>query len=260
MADGRFALVTGAAQGIGFATAKRFLELGFGGVLLLDRNGPKLREAAARLQRVEILEGDVLDLTLPKRAVQRAVEAFGGIDVLVNAAGSTERCGIDDTSPEAFERVFGINVRAPMFMMQEALAPMRKRGAGVIINVSSMLSHGGPPNLATYCASKSALNTLTKSAANTVKRQGIRVFAINLGWVLTEGEHATQTGIHGLPQNWAEDIGRRMPSGRLITADDVAGLMAFLVSPPAQMMTGAIIDYEQMPVGVFDAHPALGPE
>jgi NAD(P)-dependent dehydrogenase (short-subunit alcohol dehydrogenase family) len=260
MADRRFALVTGGAQGLGFAAAKRFLELGFGGVMLLDRNGPKLAEAAARLKplgRAEIITGDLMDLALAPRAVAAAVLAFGALDVLVNAAGNTERCGLDDTTPEAFERLFGVNVRAPLFLMQAAVQAMRSRRSGTIINVSSMLAHGGPPNLATYSASKAALNTMTRSAANTVKREGIRVFAINLGWVHSEGEQALQTGFHGLPQNWAEEIGRRMPAGRLIVPDDVAGLFEYLVSPSAQMMTGAIIDYEQMPAGAFDAHPAL---
>jgi NAD(P)-dependent dehydrogenase (short-subunit alcohol dehydrogenase family) len=260
MEDRRFALVTGGAQGLGFAAAKRFLKLGFGGVMLLDRNGPKLAEAAARLKplgRAEIITGDLMDLALAPRAVAAAVLAFGALDVLVNAAGNTERCGLDDTTPEAFERLFGVNVRAPLFLMQAAVQAMRSRRSGTIINVSSMLAHGGPPNLATYSASKAALNTMTRSAANTVKREGIRVFAINLGWVHSEGEQALQTGFHGLPQNWAEEIGRRMPAGRLIVPDDVAGLFEYLVSPSAQMMTGAIIDYEQMPAGAFDAHPAL---
>ena len=263
MADGRFALITGAAQGMGFAAAKRFLEMGFGGVMLLDRNGSKLKDSAAKLKplgRAEIFEGDLLDITLPARAVAAAAAAFGRLDVLVNAAGSTERCGLDDTTPEAYERLFSANVRAPLFMMQEAVKRMRPKRSGTIINVSSMLAYGGPPNLATYSASKSALSTLTKSVANTVKRDGIRAFAINLGWVLSEGEQALQTGFHGLPENWAEAIGKRMPAGRLIVPDDVAGLMAYLVSPSAQMMTGAVIDYEQMPAGVFDAHPALAPE
>ena len=263
MSDGRIALITGAAQGIGFATAKRFLEDGFGGVMLLDRNGRKLTDAATRLKalgRVDVIEGDLLDPTLAPRAVAAAEATFGRLDVLVNAAGNTERCGLEDTTAEAFERLFGVNVRAPLLMMQEAVKLMRPRKSGVIINVSSMLAHGGPPNLATYSASKAALCTLTKSVANAVKRDGIRAFAINLGWVLTEGEQALQTGFHGLPENWADEIGRRMPSGRLIVPDDVAGLMAYLVSPSAQMMTGAIIDYEQMPVGVYDAHPALAPE
>ncbi len=263
MADGRIALITGGAQGMGFAAAKRFLSEGFGGVMLLDRNGARLKEAAAKLAavgRVETLDGDLLDLELAARAVAATVSAFGRLDVLVNAAGSTERCGIEDTTPEAYERIFGVNVRAPLFMMQEAVKVMRERKAGTIINVSSMLAHGGPPNLSTYSASKAALCTLTKSVANAVKRDGIRAFAINLGWVHSEGEQALQTGFHGLPENWAEEIGRRMPAGRMIVPDDVAGLMSYLVSPSAQMMTGAIIDYEQMPVGVFDAHPALAPE
>jgi NAD(P)-dependent dehydrogenase (short-subunit alcohol dehydrogenase family) len=263
MSDGRIALITGGAQGMGFAAAKRFLEMGFGGAVLLDRNGPKLRGSAAELGalgRVETVEGDLLDVTLAARAVAAALQAFGRLDVLVNAAGNTERCGLDDTTPQSYERLFGVNVRAALFMMQEAVKPMRAQRSGVIINVSSMLAYGGPPNLSTYSASKAALNTLTRSVANTVKRQGIRAFAINLGWVHSEGEQALQTSFHGMPEDWAREIGRRMPSGRLIVPDDVAGLMAYLVSPSAQMMTGAIIDYEQMPVGVFDAHPALGPE
>lgn len=259
---GRVALVTGGAQGIGAAAARRFLADGFGGVVLVDRNAGKLlakQRDLASLGRVETVVGDLRDAALPGRAVAEAVKSFGRLDVLVNAAGNTERCGLDDTTPEAFDRLFEINVKAPLFMMQEAVQPMRSAGSGVIINVSSMLAHGGPPNLATYSASKAALVTLTKSVANTVKREGIRVFAINLGWVHTEGEQELQTAFHGLAEDWASDIGRRMPSGRLITPEDVAGLMAFLVSPPAQMMTGAVIDYEQMPAGTFDSHPALAP-
>ena len=262
MADGRYALVTGGAQGLGFAAAKRFLEEGFGGVMLLDRNGAKLAEAAESLRAlgpVQLLEGDLLDLSLAPRAVSATVSAFGRLDVLVNAAGNTERCGLDDTTPESFERLFGVNARAPFFLMQEAVKAMRPNRSGTIVNMSSMLSHGGPPNLTTYSASKAALNIMTRSAAHKVARDGIRIFAINLGWVHSEGEQALQTGFHGMPENWAEEIGRRMPAGRMIVPDDVAGLVAYLVSPSARMMTGAIIDYEQVPVGVFESHPALGP-
>ena len=259
----RVALVTGGAQGLGYAAAKRFLELGFSGVLLLDRNGPGLKEAARRLSALgpaEAFEGDLLDPALPARAVAAALSAFGRLDVLVNAAGNTERCGLDDTTPEAFDRLFSVNTRAPLFLMQEAAKVMRARRGGTIINVSSMLSYGGPANLTTYAASKAALNSRTRGVANSLTREGIRVFGINLGWVHSEGEQALQTGFHGLPENWAEEIGRRMPAGRMIVPEDVAGLFGYLVSPSAQMMTGAIIDYEQMPAGVFDAHPALASE
>ena len=263
MTQGRYALVTGGAQGIGFATARRFLDTGFDGVMLLDRNAEGLKDAAARLgvaKRVETIVADLMDVTAATRAVSHVINRFGRLDVLVNAAGNTERCGLDDTTPDSYERLFGVNVRAPLFMMQEAAKVMRPQRSGTIINVSSMLAYGGPPNLTTYSGSKAALNTMTRSAANAVKRDGIRIFGINLGWVHTEAEQALQTGFHGMPADWAEHIGARMPSGRLIRPDDVAGVIAFLVSPEAQMMTGAIIDYEQMPFGVFDAHPALAPE
>jgi NAD(P)-dependent dehydrogenase (short-subunit alcohol dehydrogenase family) len=255
----RVALITGGAQGLGAAGAKRFLQDGFD-VLLVDRNASKLAETANSLSdfgRIEILAGDLLDDALPAAVCAQAEKLFGRIDVLINAAGNTERCGLEDTTPEAFHRLFNINVKAPLFMMQAAAPIMKRRGQGTIINVASMLAHGGPPPLATYSASKGALVTLTKAAANTWKRDGIRVFAVNLGWVNTDGEHALQTGFHQQPQDWADHIGARMPSGRLISSDDVAGVFQFLASPSAQMMTGAVIDYEQMPIGVYDDHPAL---
>jgi NAD(P)-dependent dehydrogenase (short-subunit alcohol dehydrogenase family) len=123
-----------------------------------------------------------------------------------------------------------------------------------------MIAYGGLPNLASYSASKAALVALTKHAANTFKRDGVRTFCINLGWVNSEGERALQTGFHNLPEDWHVSFGKRMPAGRLIEPEDVAGLMAYLVSPSAQMMNGTVIDFEQMPVGAFDVHPALGPE
>jgi NAD(P)-dependent dehydrogenase (short-subunit alcohol dehydrogenase family) len=256
----RTALITGGAQGIGAAVAAKFLANGFSGVLLVDRNQEKLDSAQKRLGKgVEIYCGDLRDNQTPSNSIAKGIKAFGRIDVVVNAAGNTERCGIADTTPEAFARLFDVNVKAPLLMMQEAAKHMVPAKSGVIINISSMLAHGGPPNLATYSASKSALMTLSRNAANTFKRDGIRVFCVNLGWTLTDGEHELQTRFHKLPEDWATSIGGRMPFGRLITADDVAGLCAFLVSPPAQMMTGAVIDYEQMPIGTFDTHPALGP-
>ena len=256
----RTALITGGAQGIGAAVASRYLADGFSGVLLVDRNKDKLEATQKRLGKgAEIFAGDLRDLATVTGSVAKAVKSFGRLDAVVNAAGNTERCGITDTTPEAFDRLFEVNVRAPLFMMQEAAKHMVAAKSGVIINIASMLAYGGPPNLGTYAASKSALMTLSRNAANAFKRDGVRVFCVNLGWALTDGEHELQTGFHKLPQDWAEQMGKRMPFGRLISADDVAGLCAFLVSPPAQMMTGAVIDYEQMPVGTFDSHPALSP-
>jgi NAD(P)-dependent dehydrogenase (short-subunit alcohol dehydrogenase family) len=258
----RVAIITGGAQGIGFAAARSFLQNGFTDVLLVDRNAAGLESAKKRLEgkaRVSILAIDLAEDGAAKLIAAQAEKEFGRVDVLLNAAGNTERCGLEDTTPDSFYRLVDVNLKAPLFMMQ-AIAPLMKRqGQGTIINISSMLAYGGPPILATYAATKAGLVALTKNAANTWKRQGIRVFAINLGWVNSDGEHALQTGFHKQPQDWAKHIGARMPSGRLIDAEDVAGLIHYLTTPSAQMMTGAIIDYEQMPIGVYDDHPALGP-
>jgi NAD(P)-dependent dehydrogenase (short-subunit alcohol dehydrogenase family) len=259
----RIALITGGAQGIGAAAARQFLSDGFSGVVLLDRNAERLKveaKALSKLGAVEIFSADLRDDATPAKAVAFTLEKFGKLDVLVNAAGSTARGGIADATFDIYDTLFEVNVKAPLFLMQEAAKHMMAAKSGVIINVASMIAYGGPPNLVIYSASKAALVALTKHAANTFKRDGVRAFCINLGWVNTEGEHALQTGFHKLPEDWHEVIGKRMPAGRLILPEDVAGLFGYMVSPSAQMMNGAVIDYEQMPVGAFDAHPALGPE
>ncbi len=256
----KIALVTGGAQGIGKACALKFLELGFAGVVLVDRNAALLKRAAEDLSKsgkVEYLAADLRDESTPAKAVAYTVEKFGRIDVLINAAGSTARGGVGDTSRETLSILLDVNVKAPFFLMQEAARHMVAQGHGTIINIASMIGYGGPPNLGAYSASKAALMTITKHAAQEFAWQGVRSYCVNLGWALTEGEKETQTKVHGLPENWFEDIGSKMPAGRLILPSDIAELCAYLISPSAQMMNGAVIDFEQIPVGMFRNHPVL---
>jgi NAD(P)-dependent dehydrogenase (short-subunit alcohol dehydrogenase family) len=254
----RVAIITGGAQGIGAAVAKRFLSDGFAGVLILARSAERLAQEAKSLSKygaVSTLAADLRDDTTPQRAVDLALKAFGRLDVLVNAAGNTERCSVEDTTVDAYHRLFDVNVKAPLFMMQKSAAAMPE--GGCIINISSMLAHGGPPDIGIYSASKAALVGLSKNSANALKHKNIRVNCINLGWANTEGEHALQTGFHKQPENWAEIAGKKVPFGRLITPEHIAGTCAFLVSPAAELMNGAVIDYEQMPVGTYDFHPMV---
>jgi NAD(P)-dependent dehydrogenase (short-subunit alcohol dehydrogenase family) len=257
----RVAIITGGAQGIGAGAAKQFLTDGFAGVVLVDRDAAQLQaqsEALSRIGSVVSLVADLRDAATPDRAVDLAVQQFGRLDVLVNAAGNTERCSIEDVTPAAYERLYDVNVKAPLFMMQKAAAAMVRAGqGGVIINISSMLAYGGPPDIGIYASSKAALVALSKNAANTLKRKGVRVFCINLGWALTEGEHRLQTGFHNMPDDWAVAAGKKVPFGRLILPEDIGGTCAYLVSPAAAMMTGAVIDYEQMPIGTYDFHPMV---
>jgi NAD(P)-dependent dehydrogenase (short-subunit alcohol dehydrogenase family) len=254
----RVAIVTGGAQGLGAAAAKRFLEDGFAGVVLVDRNAKRLlleEEALKGLGRVATLAADLRDDSTPDKAVTLALHSFGRVDVLLNAAGNTERCGVEDVTIEAYHRLFDVNVKAPLFMIQKAAAAMKD--SGVIINISSMLAYGGPPDIGIYAMSKAAVVGLSRNAANALKGKGIRVHCINLGWANTEGEHRLQTTFHNMPEDWAEEAGRKVPFGRLISPEDIAGTCAYLVSPAAAMMTGAVIDYEQMPVGTYDFHPMV---
>ncbi len=255
----RVALITGGAQGLGAAAAKRLLSDGFAGVMLLDRNADGLAQEAASLgdpKRVKTIAADLADPHTPAKAVNACVAGFGRLDVLLNAAGNTARGGISDTDAATYAGLFDVNVKAPLFLMQEAAKVMKRQKSGTIINVTSMIAYGGIPSLATYSASKAALNALTKHAAQEFAWDGIRSFAIALGWALTEGERGMQASL-GMPTDWAQKYGAEMPSGRLILPEDIADLVAYLCSPSAQMMNGAIIDFEQMPQGMFRLHPAL---
>jgi NAD(P)-dependent dehydrogenase (short-subunit alcohol dehydrogenase family) len=229
----------------------------------VDRDADGLagqKERLSEFGEVEVLAADLRDDATPSAAVDLAVKAFGRLDVLLNAAGDTSRWGVEDTTLAAYDQMFDVNVKAPLFMMQKASEAMVKAGqGGVIINIASMLAYGGPPDIGIYAGSKAALVALSRNAANALKRKGVRVFCVNLGWTKTDGEHKLQTQFHKQPEDWAERMAPKLPFGRLITPDDVAGLCAFLVSPPALMMTGAVIDYEQMPIGTYDFHPMVPP-
>ncbi len=255
----RVALITGGAQGLGAAAAKRLLQDDFTDILLLDRNAELLGQQAAALAKlgnIKTLVCDLADGAMPAKAIAACVQEFGRIDLLFNAAGNTARGAISDVDLSTYEGIFNVNVRAPLFLMQEAAKVMKRQKAGTIINVSSMIAYGGLPSLAAYSASKAALNALSKHAAQEFAWDGIRTFVIALGRALTEGERAMQTAL-GMPADWAEKNGAEMPSGRLISPEDIADLVAYLCSPSAQMMNGAIIDFEQMPQGMFRQHPAL---
>lgn len=253
----RVAVITGAAQGVGQATAMRLVREGFGRFLLIDRQAEALAHASGDLSQlgaeVRTLVADLSGLEWLSSRLPDSLRELGGVDALVNAAGTTARGGLADTTPDTFDFIFDLNVRAPFFLMQ-AVAPHMARG-GVIVNVTSMLAYGGPPFLLPYSASKAALVALTKGVANTLKRDGVRAFGINLGWTWTPGEQDVQTRIHGLPEDWAETLGARQPFGRLLLPDDPAGLIAFLASPDARMMTGAIIDLDQYVAGTVDDNP-----
>jgi NAD(P)-dependent dehydrogenase (short-subunit alcohol dehydrogenase family) len=247
------AVVTGAAQGIGAEIAAQAAAAGVGALLLTDRNGTLGRDLAERLApltRVEFVEADLAGVEGARCVIAEAVARFGRVDMLVNAAGITDRASFLDGTPDLWDRLFAVNTRAPYFLMQGAIADMRARGApGAIVNITSMNAHCGAPDLAIYSATKGALVTLTRNAANAHLADRIRVNAINVGWTLTPSEIVMQTEILGHGRDWLEDVARRQPLGRMLEPEEVARLTLFLLSEASGLMTGAVLDLEQRVVG-----------
>lgn len=260
--DGKIALVTGAAQGIGEATARLLAERGAAGLLLTDRNAKKGKAVARSLSdagiKAKFVEADLQDLDAVRKLVPAAQRAFGRLDILCNIAASTERGSILDTSPELYDRILAINLRAPFFLMQDAALLMRRLEiAGAIVNISSVNAHGGANFLSPYSASKAALVNLTRNTANGLLPYRIRVNCILPGWVDTPGEHETLKRFHDAPDNWLEEAEKQRPFGRLLKPQDIARAVAFLASEESALMNGAVLDYDQTVSGTSTG--SLGP-
>jgi NAD(P)-dependent dehydrogenase (short-subunit alcohol dehydrogenase family) len=161
--SGKIIIITGAARGIGAAIAKLAAASGAQGLVLTDRDDIDLELPTA----VEIVRADLMDADAPTIITDAAKDRFGRIDGLVNAAGVTTRGSFLDATPDLWDQVMTINARASFFLMARAIADMKTRKApGAIVNIQSMNAHCGAPDLAVYAASKGALQTLTKNAAN----------------------------------------------------------------------------------------------
>ena len=185
--------------------------------------------------------------------IAAADRAFGRVDALVNAAASTDRGTIVDTTPELYAYIMAVNVRAPFFLMQEAVKIMRReRGPGTIVNILSMSAHGGQPFLTPYSMSKGALLTLTKNVAYALMKDRIRVNGLGVGWMDTPGEDAIVRRHHGKTDGWLAEAEASQPWGRLVKPDEIARACAYLCSDESGLMSGAILDFAQMVLGAHD--------
>ena len=233
-------LVTGATSGIGKATALRFAQAG-ASIAAVGRNEATLLELQ---KEIAAQSGQFLairaDLSLEKEsamAVSKTVEHFGGIDVLVNAAGHISSGTSETTSLEAWDAMLDINLRAPFILMQKALPTIIER-RGNIVNVSSVTGLRAFPGVLAYCVSKAGLDQLTRCAALELAAKGVRVNAVNPGVVVTE--------IHkrgGMTEEqyaaFLEHSKTTHPLGRVGEAREIAELIFFLASDRASWITGA---------------------
>jgi len=248
---GKVALVTGASSGIGFGIAEHFASLG-AAVAVHGRSRQDADAAVARLTNAghdsTALAADVRDVDACRRMVQAAVAWKGGLDVLVNNAGMTDRAYLEDAPVELWDDIMAVNLRAPFICLQEAVRSMKARGGGSIVNIGSVNAYIGAPKLGPYSVSKGGLMTLTRNAASALARYRIRVNQLNVGWTLTEGEEAVQRK-QGTHADWLADAVAMMPFGRLLMPREIAFAAAYFASDDSALINGSVLDMEQTPIG-----------
>ncbi|MHA3980850.1 SDR family oxidoreductase [Halovulum sp. GXIMD14794] len=257
----KVAIVTGSTQGLGAAIARLFAERGAVGLVTCGRNHENGEQVAEEIRKtyccdVRYVAADLASLDDCRKIVQTAEQAFGRVDTLVNAAAISDRGTLMDTSPDLFDRIMAVNLRAPFYLMQGAVALMRKAGVqGTMVNIVSMSSLAGQPYVSAYCASKGGLATLTRNTGFALLPDRIRVNGINIGWMASEGEHRIQQAYHDAEDNWLEWAAKAQPFGRLIDPAEVARVAAFLASDESGLMTGEVVNFDQSVWGGYEAPP-----
>ncbi|MGH9444729.1 MAG: oxidoreductase [Terriglobia bacterium] len=248
--NGQVALVTGSTQGIGAGIAKTFAAQGARVVVHgLDQSAAAGVATAIRDAGGEplLIVGDLRDEGFCRSLVRKTIDRFGRVDILVNNAASTQRSDIEDESAKLWDDILAINLRAPFILCQEAVRNMKERQSGCVINIGSVNAYVGARNLLAYSTSKGGLMTFTRNLAFHLTKYRIRVNQINPGWVLTEGEHRVQSVVEGKGEDWLKDASQRRPFGRLLDPEDIARAALFLAT--AELITGAVLDYDQIPTG-----------
>ena len=240
--DGKTALITGSARGIGLAFAKAYVAEG-ANVVIADIDIGRAQASADEIckeygDHAVAVHLDVTDQDSISAAVDKAARLFGQIDILVNNAAIFTAAPIVEITETDYARVFDINVKGTLFMMQAVARHMIDKGVGgSIINMASQAGRRGESLVAVYCASKAAVISLTQSAGLNLIKHGINVNAIAPGVV--DGEH--WDGVDAFfakhegkaPGQKKKEVGAAVPYGRMGTADDLTGMAIFLATPEA---------------------------
>ena len=235
----KVAIVTGAARGIGRATAERLIEEG-AKILICDIDEAQLTRTAAELggkDRVIAQLVDVVNKRHVEQLVEKAVQHFGRLDIMVNNAGIAPVVDFLDVTEEMLSRVLDVNLKGAFYGTQAAGRQMIKQGdGGVIINMSSINSGLANPNVAPYAISKGGMNQVTSTAAVAFAPHGIRVVGVGPGTIMTDmvaGAFMNSAGNHAILS--------RTPLGRYGQASEIAAVVAFLASDDASYITGETV-------------------
>lgn len=242
-------LITGSTQGIGEASARACVAAG-AKVMIHGRDehhAHLLKEALG--DQVEYYIADLLDHRTPELLVDATVQAFGRLDVLVNNAGIFPRNNIDSLSLDNYELIMTVNLKAPLFLCQQAVKVFREQGqGGSIINIGSINSYTGQTDLLVYATSKGGLMTMTRNLADALAPEGIRVNHLNVGWTVTDTERALKRS-EGLSEDWESQVPKMFaPRGKLMQPDEIAQHVVFWASDLSAPVTGQVYECEQYPI------------
>ncbi len=251
--QGKVVLVSGGSQGVGAAVVRAAANAGAEAVVFTGRRAEVGQALAAEVTGAEFVRADVANVDDAIASVTETIRRHGRVDCVVNAAGLVARGTLLDTTPELFEQHIAINLRGPFFIMQAAVQDMLARNSpGTIVNILSMSAHGGQSFLAPYVAAKAGLAGLTKNAAHAHRWDRIRINGLNIGWTSTEGEDAIQRTAHGAEDGWLEAAQKNLPMGKLGQPDEIADMVVFLLSDKSGIVTGSVIDWDQVVMGGLD--------
>ena len=235
--DGKVALVTGAARGIGQAIAKKLADAG-ADIALCDLKAEWLTETAALVQaagrKAQCFEADVSNAAAVETVVDGAISACGKVDILVNNAGITKDALMIRMSEQDWDAVIAVNLKGTFLFTKAVARPMMKQRAGCVVNIASIIGLIGNAGQCNYAASKAGVIALTKSAAKELASRNVRVNAVAPGFIQTRMTEAL-----------SEDVRKRMldaiPLGRFGTPEDVANVVLFLASDASSYMTGQVL-------------------
>ena len=235
--EGKRALVTGAGTGIGRGIALEFCRQGADVVLHYAHSQEGAVSAVEEARRegagkVTALGADFQSVDEAIRLTRQAIEFLGGIDVIVNNAGITMNRRFEDVTPEQFDTLYSVNIRAMYFATQTAVKAMLPQGHGVVVNLSSVHAYEGYPEHTVYAGTKGAIVAFTRVLAIELAPKGIRVNAIAPGAVEVENHHRV------IPNYDREAMGRVIPAGFVGQPEDIAKAAVFLASDDARYIVG----------------------